>query len=141
MKGNNAAAGLLIVAAGVGYYYREDLLKQLGLTTTATVPPGSTGQAPAPTDPIVTSQTPPAPIVAALPITVPILRKASYDTDTAKLLGNDPRALLTADQWNYYLLEAKGIKTTDDLFTPGNREEKITAMDYQRRRDAAGLPR
>lgn len=47
---------------------------------------------------------------------------------------------MTADQWSYYVQESTGQPVGVELFTPGNREERIPFREYERRWKAAGSP-
>ncbi len=47
---------------------------------------------------------------------------------------------MNADEWNWYWSEYFKQQQTTDLFTPGDRGEKIGFREYYTRRQAAGLP-
>lgn len=67
-----------------------------------------------------------------------MLTKAAGDPAFAYTV---PSVRMTSDQWNYYNAIATGTQTTAELFTAGSRDEKITAVEYWARRQAAGLGR
>lgn len=77
-------------------------------------------------------------IAHALPMSHGLLTAASASPAIAELMGNDPRALLTADQWNSFYTQASGVVQHVDL-SNGQPRLLISAMEYQRRRHAAGL--
>jgi len=79
-------------------------------------------------------------IAAALPVTNDILMKASYDPDTAAILGSDPRGLLTVAQWNYFYSQASGVLQSKPTHPFGEQGAKINAQQYQALRQQAGLP-
>jgi hypothetical protein len=77
---------------------------------------------------------------AALPVTNATLAKASYDPETAAILGSDPRGLLTVPQWNYFYSQASGVLQTQPTHPFGEQGAKINASQYQALRVQAGLP-
>jgi hypothetical protein len=77
-------------------------------------------------------------LARALPITSAVLIQATVNPAVAQLLANDPRALLTAAQWNAYYTQASGVLQALDL-SLGQPAALINAMEYQRRRRSAGL--
>jgi len=79
-------------------------------------------------------------IAAALPVTNAILERASYDPETAAILGSDPRGLLTVQQWNYFYSQASGVLQTKPTHPFGEQGAKINAQQYQALRQQAGLP-
>ena len=77
-------------------------------------------------------------LAAALPITTATLVMASSDPHIAALVGNDPRAMLTSAQWDYYYTQASGV--IQALPTPTtDPNQLITAQQYQANRRSAGL--
>jgi hypothetical protein len=78
-------------------------------------------------------------LTAALMITPNILVKASADPDTAKMVGRDDRAMLTAAQWNGYYTQATGMPQGIPLHPADMRGALMSAEQYQARRRAAGL--
>jgi hypothetical protein len=78
-------------------------------------------------------------IAAALPITNATLIEASSDPTIAALVGNDPRAMLTAAQWNYYYAQASGVLQAVALHPQGDPRALMSAAQYQAARQAAGL--
>lgn len=79
-------------------------------------------------------------IAAALPVTNQILMKASHDPETAAILGNDPRGLLTVDQWNYFYALASGQLQTKPTHPQGAQGGRVNAQQYQSLRMQAGVP-
>lgn len=76
-------------------------------------------------------------LTAALPITNATLIEASVNPAIAQLVGDDPRAMLTVAQWNYYYSQAAGTVAT------GLHDDSgvlMSAAQYQMAREAAGLP-
>lgn len=78
-------------------------------------------------------------MTAALPITNATLITASADPKIAALVGRDPRAMLTAAQWNAYYMQATGIPQGIPLDPGGDPGAVMSAEQYQARRVAAGL--
>jgi hypothetical protein len=78
-------------------------------------------------------------LAGALPINNNILIKASHDPDTAAMVGNDPRALLTVPQWNYFYGQASGVLQTKPAHPYGQPGAKVNAQTYQQIRRANGL--
>ncbi len=76
----------------------------------------------------------------AVPITSATLQQASVDPMTAALVGRDPRALLTGQQWNYYYAQATGKLQPIQVHPPGFPHALMSAADYQLARAARGLP-
>lgn len=139
--------GVAAIGGAVAYLFKDHIFTTAAATpeSPAATPP-ATGTGPAPagggspaTPPAAPPPAAPIPVVAALPITKEVLMKATYDWDTARLLGTDPRAMQSADSWNWYRNEAGKSQVTYDLFTPGNRGELISAVTYLTRRQALGL--
>lgn len=79
-------------------------------------------------------------LAAALPVTNNTLIQASHDPATAAVLGNDPRNMLTVEQWNYFYTQAAGIVQADLQHPLGEPGARVNAATYQRMRAAAGLP-
>lgn len=79
------------------------------------------------------------PIAAALPITSATLIAASNDPHVAALVGNDPRAMLTVGQWNYYYTQASGVLQVAPHYPAIDPTALISAAQYQQYRKAAGL--
>lgn len=105
---------------------------------TAAPPPSSSSPGAAPAAP--ENSAPPPPAAETVPpkgqnLSDPFVLAASVPA-MAHLAGD---VKLTADQWNWYNAQGRGIQTTADLFTPSNRGELITAAEYWTRRLAAGL--
>jgi len=77
--------------------------------------------------------------VNPLPVTEELIKRASYDRDTAVILG--ARVLLSTHQWNWYRESAgKGNPGTDFTSTGGgDPAEKITALQYHAKLSTAGL--
>lgn len=143
---------VLIGGALSAYLFRAQIGSAFGMTPAATATPtkpntaiqppgidptkehaasGSNGNNPVP--PIV-MQPPPlivtSPLVP-LPITDATLIKASWDPDTARLLGNNPAGMLNTDQWSYYRNLSGRQQITADLFPANNRGSLVTAIAYQ----------
>jgi len=78
-------------------------------------------------------------LARALPITNATLIMASSDPTIAAIVGRDPRAMLTAAQWNNYYTQATGIVQGIDLHPADMRGSLMSAEQYQARRAAAGL--
>jgi hypothetical protein len=78
-------------------------------------------------------------IAGALPITNEILIKASHDPQTAAIVGNDVRALLTVPQWNYFYAQASGVLQTRPQHPAGQPGAKVNAQTYHQLRRANGL--
>jgi hypothetical protein len=78
-------------------------------------------------------------LASALPITNAVLIEASSNPAIAALVGTDPRAMLTAQQWNYYYAQATGIIQAVPLNPPGDPSALMSAAAYQAARRAAGL--
>jgi hypothetical protein len=78
-------------------------------------------------------------IAAALPITQATLTEASCNPAIAALVGRDPRAMLTANQWNAYYTQCTGIAQGIPLHDPDMIGGLMSAEQYQARRAAAGL--
>lgn len=78
-------------------------------------------------------------LAAALPITNATLIMASADPATAQLVGRDPRAMLTARQWNAYYTQASGVVQGIPLHPGDDPAALMSAEQYQARRTAAGL--
>ena len=104
-------------------------------------PPGWTmqppAQAPAVYYPPVTTPNPS--VINQLPLTEEIFKKASYDENTAALLGN--RQVFNVHEWNWYAEQA-GLANPGDLSASGfDPNVDITALDYiyRRRQFGAGL--
>lgn len=118
-----------------GVYYRQ------GTATLETTP------SPQPVPPIIPNIRPTSlgrlgrigALTTALPITRATLILASADPKIAALVGRDPRAMLTADQWNAFYTLASGIAQGVPLFTPNMQGGVMSAEQYQARRKAAGL--
>jgi hypothetical protein len=78
-------------------------------------------------------------LAAVLPITNEILIRASCDPETAAIVGNDPRALLTVPQWNYFYAQASGVLQTHPQHPAGEPGAKVNAQTYHQMRRANGL--
>lgn len=78
-------------------------------------------------------------IAAALPITNAALIAASNDPEIAKLIGNDPRAMLTIAQWNYFYTQATGVAQGAPRYPEVDPHELISPQQYQNWRISAGL--
>jgi hypothetical protein len=78
-------------------------------------------------------------IASALPITIATLIEASCNPAIAALVGRDPRAMLTAEQWNGYYTQCSGIVQGIPLNDPSMIGALMSAEQYQARRAAAGL--
>lgn len=78
-------------------------------------------------------------IAAALPITQATLIEAACNPAIAALVGRDPRAMLTAAQWNAYYTRCTGIVQGIALHDPDIIGGLMSAEQYQARRAAAGL--
>lgn len=78
-------------------------------------------------------------ITAALPITAATLVMASCNPTIAALVGRDPRAMLTATQWNAYYTQCSGIVQGIPVGDPNMIGALMSAEQYQARRRAAGL--
>lgn len=78
-------------------------------------------------------------LTAALPITRATLIEASCEPAIASLVGRDPRAMLTANQWNAYYTQCTGIVQGIPLHDPDMIGALMSAEQYQARRAAAGL--
>jgi len=63
--------------------------------------------------------------------------QASIDLNYAKSISDT--LMFNVDEWNWYREQKTGMPTNIDLFTPGNREEQISAQVYHGRRIMAGL--
>jgi len=83
--------------------------------------------------------TPQTPLASALPMTPSILIMASANPMTAQLVGRDPRAMLTADQWNGYYTMATGIVQGIPIHPEGMQGSLMSAEQYQARRRHLGL--
>jgi hypothetical protein len=78
-------------------------------------------------------------IAAAVPITNATLIAASNDPSIAALVGNDPRAMLTVPQWNYYYSQASGVLQVAPPYPAIDPNTLVSAQQYQSWRRAAGL--
>ncbi len=78
-------------------------------------------------------------ITGALPITIATLIAASNDPTIAAMVATDPRAMLTLSQWNYFYTQATGIPQGSPHYPAIEPHAMISAVDYQRWRQAAGL--
>lgn len=78
-------------------------------------------------------------LAAALPISNATLIMASADPKIAELVGRDPRAMLTANQWNGYYTQASGVVQGIPLYPADDPAALMSAEQYQARRKAAGL--
>ena len=78
-------------------------------------------------------------LTSALPITIATLIEASCNPAIAVLVGRDPRAMLTAEQWNGYYTQCSGIVQGIPLNDPSMIGALMSAEQYQARRAAAGL--
>lgn len=79
-------------------------------------------------------------ISQALPVTNSILVEASHNPDTAAIVGNDPRALLTVPQWNYFYAQASGVLQAQPQHPAGDPGARVNAATYHQIRQDAGLP-
>jgi hypothetical protein len=79
-------------------------------------------------------------IGAALPITNNTLIEASHNPDTAAVLGNNPAALLTVPQWNYFYTQASGVVQSVPAHPTGAPGARVNAATYHQIRQAADLP-
>ncbi len=78
-------------------------------------------------------------IAAALPVTQAALIAASSDPQIAALIGNDPRAMLTIAQWNYFYTQATGVAQGAPRYPEVDPHALISAQQYQQWRQDAGL--
>lgn len=78
-------------------------------------------------------------LTAALPITQATLIEAACNPAIAALVGRDPRAMLTAAQWNAYYTRCTGIVQGIPLHDSDMIGALMSAEQYQARRAAAGL--
>lgn len=113
----------------------SEALPPTGDTGTA-APGASSSQAGQTSSPLPPAVIPP-PLQTQPRITDAMITKAAADPALAHTV---PGVLMTADEWNYYNALATGVQTTTDLFV-ADRGEKITAVEYWNRRQAAGLGR
>lgn len=75
-----------------------------------------------------------------IPIGPETLQEASHNPQIAAIVGRDPRAMLTAAQWNYHYAQATGQLQSAQLNPPGFPHALMSAQDYQMARAAHGLP-
>lgn len=130
-----------LIAAALWWLLKDNIAFAAGGSTETQAPPpgqGAGNQTGTQTTP--TQNTPPAnpPLQTQPAITDAMITKAAADPSLAYTV---PGVLLTSDQWNFYNALATGVQTTAELFNAGNRDEKITAVEYWNRRRAAGLGR
>lgn len=78
-------------------------------------------------------------VPSAVPVTAATLIAASNDPQIAATVGNDPRAMLTVAQWNYYYTQATGVLQVPPPFPAIDPDALITAQQYQAWRLQAGL--
>jgi hypothetical protein len=76
---------------------------------------------------------------SAVPVTAATLIAASSDPQIAATIGNDPRAMLTVAQWNYYYTQATGVLQVAPPYPATDPGALITAQQYQAWRIEAGL--
>lgn len=80
-----------------------------------------------------------ADLSGALPVTSATLIQASCDPSIAALTGRNPRAMLTASQWNALYTRCTGIVQGIPLHDPAMIGSVMSAEQYHARRQAAGL--
>ena len=119
-------------ALAIGLWW---LLKDRWPASSSSTPSAPSPANAVPQTPVATPMPAPAPAQPGAPTEAAILLAASNPA----LASSVPGTLFTADEWNFWNALATGVQTTTDLFTPGNRGEKISAQEYWNRRLAAGL--
>jgi hypothetical protein len=129
-----------LIAVAVWWLLKDNIAFAAGGTEKKAPQPAQGTGSPANAQTPPAQNTPPAnpPLQTQPAVTEAMIIKAAADPALAYTV---PGVLLTSDQWNFYNALATGVQTTADLFDAGNRDEKITAVEYWRRRHAAGLGR
>lgn len=124
----------ILIAGGIYLLYRYWQSTQ---APPIVATPPSPGTQPAITDGTTT-------VKPAVELTTPapgsVVTGQQLGTYARGFLGNSWDGLLTSDEWSYYLGQWYGqpVAPTADLFPAGNREYRMNADEYVRRRQEAG---
>lgn len=115
---------------GFNYLMLDQVFIRQGTATQLTRPTGPIGPRPGKLQGILPS---------AVPVTNATLIAASSDPTIAALLANDPRGMLTIDQWNYFYTQATGVLQVAPPYPQIDPTALISAQQYQAWRQRAGV--
>lgn len=132
----NQAYGTFAQASdGFNYLMLDQIFIRQGTATQLTRPTGPIGPRPGPLPAGKLGSVVPS----AVPITNATLIAASSDPTIAGILGNDPRGMLTVDQWNYFYTQSTGVLQVAPPYPHVDPSALMSAKQYQAWRQQAGL--